>query len=664
MSTYGQIIDFLVAGLETEAGVPLSGGKVYSYVAGTTTFKNTWTDRAKTILSSNPIILDTYGRAIIYGTGLYKFNIYDSNDNFIKTVPDYRAEGDVYWEDASDYASINAAVTAIGSTQTTLVVSDAQTLAGNIIFPTTLTLKVPKGGSIVKASTYTATINGPLEAGPYQVFSGFAAGNVTFGAGAVKEVYAEWWGAKGDGILDSSAAMNLAIASISGNGGKVRLGSGTFLWSNTASYATNTTRVPGIQIEGAGMYTTIIDNRVANGYAFSFNGRTEYLVATLKYQMGSGISNLAITTLAGTKPVVSSGIFFDCQYNFSIKNVMITELTGNGIVNTVYMNGVSSDYGPTIGVELNHIYIEACDGWGITNFGVLAATNYYDPVLVNAHDLNITACGQGGWRAILQGSTIQNCVFGTNGYYNASSLGSGILFDKGGGISLEVGVYENHFEGNQHYNVCVLEGQAIGFKRNRRVSFLGAVGTGPRMLNINSPTSEGVPNLADLVFGISGVSVNYVRYFNIENDVFLGASCSTYNAMRLGYSAYGKITNCQFESMHASSLKYSKTGDVFTDIIEDNNSWVAEDTDSDNTDILTITGSSGRHGMLIVKETTTGASAVFFIASTVITKVSGDALYTVTKDTAASYNVYYDTQFKVQNLVGNGKHIWVGFYGI
>lgn len=97
------------------------------------------------------------------------------------------------WYDSSTYASINAAVTAIGGTEATLIVSSAETLTGNITFPATLTLKIQKGGSIVKASSYTVTIRGPFEAGRYQVFSGFSDGDITFSAESVEEVYPEWW---------------------------------------------------------------------------------------------------------------------------------------------------------------------------------------------------------------------------------------------------------------------------------------------------------------------------------------------------------------------------------------------------------------------------------------------------------------------------------------
>ena len=91
------------------------------------------------------------------------------------------------------YATINAAVAAAGTNKETLVVDGSDTLAANLTIPSTLTLKIPQGGMIVKASTYTLVINGPTEIGLYQVFSGFDVGDVTFGAGAVKEVYLEWW---------------------------------------------------------------------------------------------------------------------------------------------------------------------------------------------------------------------------------------------------------------------------------------------------------------------------------------------------------------------------------------------------------------------------------------------------------------------------------------
>ena len=68
-------------------GEPLAGGKVYTYEAGTTTNKRTFTDADETAENANPVILDSAGRADIWlDEGSYKFVIKDSNDVTIKTV--------------------------------------------------------------------------------------------------------------------------------------------------------------------------------------------------------------------------------------------------------------------------------------------------------------------------------------------------------------------------------------------------------------------------------------------------------------------------------------------------------------------------------------------------------------------------------------------------
>lgn len=66
-----------------ENGNPYAGGKVYFYIPNTDTAKNTYQDSAGTILNTNPVILDSAGRAIIYGTGQYREVLYDANDNLV-----------------------------------------------------------------------------------------------------------------------------------------------------------------------------------------------------------------------------------------------------------------------------------------------------------------------------------------------------------------------------------------------------------------------------------------------------------------------------------------------------------------------------------------------------------------------------------------------------
>lgn len=69
-------------------GNPLSGGKVYSYQAGTSTPQATYTDSSGGTPNANPIILDASGSASVWLDPAlsYKFILKDSSDNTIKTI--------------------------------------------------------------------------------------------------------------------------------------------------------------------------------------------------------------------------------------------------------------------------------------------------------------------------------------------------------------------------------------------------------------------------------------------------------------------------------------------------------------------------------------------------------------------------------------------------
>jgi hypothetical protein len=64
-------------------GKPLTSGKVQFYIPGTTTAKTTWQDSGETIPNTNPVVLDSAGRAIILGDGSYRQQVFDRNNNLI-----------------------------------------------------------------------------------------------------------------------------------------------------------------------------------------------------------------------------------------------------------------------------------------------------------------------------------------------------------------------------------------------------------------------------------------------------------------------------------------------------------------------------------------------------------------------------------------------------
>lgn len=101
--------------------------------------------------------------------------IFDSSTGLTKKV-DY-----TYFEDIKNvnlYGGLTAAVGSIGATETTLLITDSQTIVDDLSIPTTMQLVVTRGGDISVVAGKVLTINGTISAGAYQIFSG--TGIVTF----------------------------------------------------------------------------------------------------------------------------------------------------------------------------------------------------------------------------------------------------------------------------------------------------------------------------------------------------------------------------------------------------------------------------------------------------------------------------------------------------
>ena len=85
----------------TNTGAVLTGGKLYTYAAGTTTPVATYTSSNGATAWTNPVVLDAAGRVSgsgeIWLTGgmRYKFVLKDSNDVLIATYDNINAIGSV-----------------------------------------------------------------------------------------------------------------------------------------------------------------------------------------------------------------------------------------------------------------------------------------------------------------------------------------------------------------------------------------------------------------------------------------------------------------------------------------------------------------------------------------------------------------------------------------
>lgn len=101
--------------VDPSTGLALVGGKLFTYVAGTTTPQATYANAALTVPNANPIILDANGEASIYvGPLAYKFVLQDSTGAAIWTFDNYAP--DVAAQTASEWNQYAGAIAFSAST--------------------------------------------------------------------------------------------------------------------------------------------------------------------------------------------------------------------------------------------------------------------------------------------------------------------------------------------------------------------------------------------------------------------------------------------------------------------------------------------------------------------------------------------------------------------
>ena len=226
----------------TDSGTPLTGGLLYTYAAGTTTPATTYSDSGGLTANANPIVLNAAGRVagevwLVSGTS-YKFVLKTATLTTIGTWDNIDGVNDVaagtaFYADTftctagqttftltANPGSINnltvsldGAVLVAGTdfswTGTTVVLSMAAYLNQvlRVAYSTAAGVKAISPGSVVDASV---AVSSKLYNRIYDTVS-------------VKD-----FGATGDGSTNDTAAIQAAIASVTTNGGTVRVPAGRY----------------------------------------------------------------------------------------------------------------------------------------------------------------------------------------------------------------------------------------------------------------------------------------------------------------------------------------------------------------------------------------------------------------------------------------------------
>ena len=312
------------------SGDPLSGGKLHTYIAGTSTNKASYSEKTCTTANTNPVVLDSNGEADVYLCGTYKLVLKDSADVTLWTLdnidggtasfddfryPDSNATDQGVTGDSNTIKyyvdDIGATKTATiylrhnsGSDTTTYTLSTDETITSNI------TLEFSPGALLSIDSGKTLTVDGSVIASSAQ--------QIKSGAGTIKGntrvsyVYPHWVGAVGDGVTNDRAALEEAE-----------------IWATDAS----------IPLFIPGGFTFLTSSGLTTSASIHGTGTIDSDDTTGDHTIRVEVGGITIKDITIEGGATGSGIYID-QANIIVENVRISNTPNSGI--GVYTSGATS----------------------------------------------------------------------------------------------------------------------------------------------------------------------------------------------------------------------------------------------------------------------------------------------------------------------------------
>ncbi len=344
-------------------GVPLAGGKLYTYAAGTTTPATTYTSSSGSVANSNPIILDSAGRISeevwLTSSASYKFTLATAS-NITLWAKD-NISGFTTAADLVNYATLtdlaNLTVNSIVELRT-VPIADLVQMTGYY------TPGDGGGGSFCWNATSTA----PDDGGLYILPTGHV------GAGRWQrivegDVYqAAWWGAKSELGFDNRAVVQAALDALTvpdsarqgytrgpllgygtdaGKGSILQFAVGRFAFSSL--HPTKTDRMlwmrKPIYIQGAGVDRTQFVAEYATTKTWLI---VEPLESPADYMVGGGISNFGFQ--GGFGAARQNCIKVTAIFPANMKYFSITDFNLYEVNNGIHLEGVTTTtvYGTTV----------------------------------------------------------------------------------------------------------------------------------------------------------------------------------------------------------------------------------------------------------------------------------------------------------------------------
>jgi len=352
------------------AGNPLTSGKVYFYEVGTSTFKDTYTSSAATIVNTNPITLNAGGKAPtggIYGTGLYRQLLKDKNNNVIwdavtspggsgGSTPTNVGDGNLvgttlpwsglvapnqyvfaYGQEIAraTYPEFFTAVTqqanVICSSASNILTGISDTTQINIGSPVELSLCVISGTTVVSKTASTVTLSNPSSVSINAVATFFPYGNGN-GSTTFNVPDLRGYAVAGRDNMGGSAAGRLTAAYFN----TAALGAVGGLQTTTLS----TSNLPAYTPTGTITSNTVISNAIYGGQALQVTSAAGAINTPVQSGPSPTIVATTTSTFGGVAQGGSNTPFSNVQPTITLNYVVkVTPDTSLSIATGVYSIG-------------------------------------------------------------------------------------------------------------------------------------------------------------------------------------------------------------------------------------------------------------------------------------------------------------------------------------
>jgi hypothetical protein len=397
-------------------GNVLSGGKIYTYQAGTTTPLATYTSNSESAFHTNPIILDSAGRVpsggeiwLQLGVG-YKFVLRTSADVLIATYDN------------------------IPSSAQPPVANDADSIMYEQGYTVTAgSFVVGKIYRIASVGTTNFTLIGAVNntVGTHFIATGAGSGTGTAELSQTVEtklrqtISVSDFGAIGNGVADDTAAIQAAIDSRASVGGVISFPAGIYkITASLTWYSTVSEDVSGISFVGEGRNSTTLKSYIANGPMFDIRGTKSFASggSGSRFFNGGGFYGMLFdgTNATGT----SDAIYVQGWQYAEIVDCRIDTFPRDGIRQWVDTGFPNADYSSS-SINIIDTWIWDCVGVGVNQTGPIGAFSWqFDKSLFGYCGLgaNITSAG----------NSFFDCSFVGNGYSPAG-------VPRSGGSHLQIG---------------------------------------------------------------------------------------------------------------------------------------------------------------------------------------------------------------------------------